>query len=76
MFLWGNNQQVSLADCLVAGAVAAVKQCSNQALVIPYTYGRTDATQADDSPLPSPDSVIGDHHFSVFQTMVGLVVVV
>lgn len=65
-----DKKKISLADILVAGAAAAIKQCSGNVLNIPYTYGRSDAEQADDAPLPSPQSIVEDAHFSVFQTMV------
>jgi hypothetical protein len=60
-----------MADILAAGAAVAVKQCSGRALNLTHTFGRPDATVADDSPLPSPGSVIEDRHNSIFQQMVG-----
>jgi hypothetical protein len=74
-FQWGPEgakKPLSLADIIVAGAVVAVQQCSGQALRIPHTYGRPEATAADSEMLPSPDSIIEDKHFSVFQQMVSL----
>jgi hypothetical protein len=61
---------VSFADILVIGASVAVRQCSNQGLVLPITIGRPDALVADDTGLPSPDSIIEDRHNAVFQQMV------
>jgi hypothetical protein len=78
-FQWdppGAKKPLSLANIIVAGAVVVVQQCSGQALRIPHTYGRPEATAADseiDKMLPSPDSIIEDIHFSVFQQMVSLV---
>jgi hypothetical protein len=73
-FMWGPTsakQPLSMADILAVGAAAVVKQCSGLALNITYTFGRPDVTVADDSPLPSPTSVIEDRHNSIFQQMVG-----
>lgn len=72
-FMWGpDNAKVplSLADILAAGAAVAVKQCSGHALDLTHTFGRIDATEADNSPLPSPGGVIEDKHNSIFQQMV------
>jgi len=72
-FQWGApgspKKPVSLADIIVAGAAVVVKQCSGQALQIEHTFGRPEATVADDTHLPSPTSIIEDKHFSVFQQM-------
>ena len=70
-FQWGTPKKpVSLADILVAGAAVVVEQCSGQALNITHTLGRPEAQVADDAMLPSPQSVIDDKHFAVFQQMV------
>jgi hypothetical protein len=66
----GTNKTVSFADILVASGVAAVKQCSKGALIIPYTVGRADATAADDTLLPSPNDLIEQKHFEIFKNMV------
>lgn len=75
VFQWtnatGGKQPLSFADILVAGAAVAVRQCSGGALNLTITMGRPEATQADDTMLPSPTSVIEDRHNSVFQQMVG-----
>lgn len=74
-FMWtdknGNLQPLSFADVLATAAIVSVRQCSGQALNITHTYGRKDATVADDHPLPSPGGVIEDRHNSIFQQMVG-----
>jgi hypothetical protein len=71
--MWGPptvRKPVSFADILAIGGVATVKRCSADGLIIPYTYGRPDALVADDTMLPSPDSIIEDRHNAVFQQMV------
>jgi hypothetical protein len=75
-FQWdppGAKKPLSLADIIVAGAVVVVQQCSGQALRIPHTYGRPEATAADSEMLPSPDSIIEDIYVYVFQQMMSLV---
>lgn len=72
-FQWGpetSPQNVSLADILVVAASVVVRQCSNQALVLPITIGRPEAVVADTTDLPSPTSIIEDTHNAVFQQMV------
>ncbi|WIA34647.1 hypothetical protein OEZ86_012963 [Tetradesmus obliquus] len=65
----GPNKTLSIADILVAAGVAAVKQCSKGRVIIPYTVGRPEATVADDTLLPSPQGLIEQKHFEIFQNM-------
>uniref|UniRef100_A0A383VUW9 Plant heme peroxidase family profile domain-containing protein n=1 Tax=Tetradesmus obliquus TaxID=3088 RepID=A0A383VUW9_TETOB len=65
----GPNKTLSFADILVASGVAAVKQCSKGRVIIPYTVGRPEATVADDTLLPSPQGLIEQKHFEIFQNM-------
>jgi hypothetical protein len=68
----GPNKTVSFADILVASGVSVIKQCSKGRVIIPYTAGRTDATVADDTNLPSPNGVVEQKHFEIFQNIVSL----
>jgi hypothetical protein len=55
------TKRSSLADLFALAAIIAVGACSNGSLVIPFSAGRVDATEAGPSGVPQPQEDLATH---------------